>query len=134
MQIISPCHENFTKMSKRGSGRYCGSCEKIVVDFTRMSDTEMFDYFEKHNGENICGRAKNTQLGKQNAFESFLFRARQFVADKLKITPLRMAILAILSGLMAFTTSCMGKMAEPIPRKNNYPVKDTTKSEPSKKQ
>lgn len=136
MRIISPCNENFNKMLKHGDGRYCQSCSKVVVDFTQMSNAQMLDYFEKHKGESICGRARNIQLGKQNAFESFLFKCRQIISDKINITPLRLALLAGISGLLTFTTSCMGKMADPLPKNNlqsrQDTIKDQSKREPGK--
>ena len=138
MKIISPCDQNFGKMKKEGNGRYCGSCQKVVVDFTRMSNAELIGYFKEHKNENICGRVKSFQMGKQNAFESFLFTSKQFIADKINITPLRVGLLAILSGLMAFTTSCMGKVMydHPAAYNNDTTAKDTvkTKSVPAKKQ
>ena len=133
MRIASPCHENYSNMSEQGNGRYCGSCEKVVVDFTKMSNTEMLNFFEHHKGENICGRVKSIQLGKQNAYASFIYKSRQFVADKINITPLRIALLAMISGLLAFTTSCMGEV---IPyEKTAQPTKDTvkTKNNPPRK-
>jgi hypothetical protein len=86
-------------------------------------------YFEKHKGENICGRIKGFQLGKQNRFEILLNRSRQFIINKINIAPIRIALLAMLSGLLAFTTSCMGKMQQDLgPTKNPHPTKDTAKS------
>ncbi len=108
--------------------------KKWVADLTRMSNTEMMTYFEMHKGENICGRAKGTQLGKQNGFESFLFSLRKYITEKVNVTPIRMALLAMLSGLLAFTTSCMGKMApKSPPYQNDHSVSDMVKNGPAKK-
>ncbi len=41
-------------------GRFCDSCAKTVVDFTAMSDSEVANYFLKH--QNVCGRLKPEQL------------------------------------------------------------------------
>ncbi|KAB2917715.1 MAG: hypothetical protein F9K23_04850 [Bacteroidetes bacterium] len=56
--IPTPCHENWDKMSPTVQGRFCSLCSKTVVDFTRMSDEEVLNYFANHKNENICGRIK----------------------------------------------------------------------------
>ncbi len=139
MQITSPCHQNFSKMHKHGNGRYCGSCQKVVVDFTQMDQKQLINYFKEHKSENVCGRVKNFQIRKQNVFESFLFKFREFVSGKINITPLRIALLAMVSGLMTFTTSCMGKVMYDAPtyggsKTNKDTIQNSPKKEPSKKQ
>jgi len=47
LNIPKPCHENWNAMSPKEQGRYCGSCQKTVVDFSVMSDKEIVDYFRK---------------------------------------------------------------------------------------
>ena len=119
VEISAPCDKNFSKMPKSGIGRYCYSCEKVVVDFTNMTNAELQDYFENYTGDEICGRVKSTHLNKQNRFEKFLFNSKQFVANKISIKPLRIALLGLISGLLTFTTNCMGAVR---------PVEKTTKS------
>lgn len=124
VEISSPCNRRFSKMPKTGNGRYCDACEKIVVDFTSMTNTELQNYLKNYTNEEICGRVKSTHLGTQNRFENFLFKSNQFVTNKINIKPLRIALLGLLSGLLTFTTSCMGKVmpVEKVTKSNN----DTT--------
>ena len=42
-------------------GRFCGSCQKTVVDFTTMSDPEILAWFASARGP-VCGRFINSQL------------------------------------------------------------------------
>jgi hypothetical protein len=65
VQIIipKPCHENWHNMTPNEQGRYCGSCQKTVVDFSGMSDKELIDYISKP-GASACGRFSNDQLNK----------------------------------------------------------------------
>lgn len=58
ISIPKPCHEDWDKMTPMQQGNFCGSCQKIVYDFTKMSEEEIIHFFEKKKGENICGRMK----------------------------------------------------------------------------
>ena len=67
VHIPKPCHENWHNMTPKEQGRYCGSCEKIVIDFTKMSDKELLSYFTKATGQPVCGRFANDQLNRRIA-------------------------------------------------------------------
>lgn len=64
LNIAEPCHENWQNMTPQQQGRYCGSCQKTVVDFTMMSDQEVLNYFLKAD-HNVCGRFADDQLNKE---------------------------------------------------------------------
>jgi hypothetical protein len=49
-------------MTPSGEGRHCGSCNKVVIDFTRMSDEELKNYFTHHTSTLTCGRLNAGQL------------------------------------------------------------------------
>jgi hypothetical protein len=63
LQIPEPCHEKWHNMTPEEQGRFCGSCQKTVVDFTLMSDKEILDHISKA-GQHVCGRFSNDQLNK----------------------------------------------------------------------
>ena len=63
LHIPTPCHENWNAMSPKEQGRFCGSCQKTVVDFSMMTDKEIVDYFSKATHQ-VCGRFSGTQLNK----------------------------------------------------------------------
>ncbi len=46
---------------KSCNGGFCGSCAKIVVDFTRMGDADVVAYF-KNKEPHTCGRFRADQL------------------------------------------------------------------------
>jgi hypothetical protein len=50
-------------MTPTEQGRFCGSCQKTVVDFSGMTDKEVFDYINK-SSQHACGRFSNNQLNK----------------------------------------------------------------------
>lgn len=63
LRIQNPCHESWSEMLPNTEGRFCGSCQKTVVDFTRFSDEKLKDYFQaRPYDERTCGRFLNRQL------------------------------------------------------------------------
>jgi hypothetical protein len=64
LTIADPCHENWDKMSKSEQGKFCGSCQKQVIDFTGMTDTQLVSFFKKKATETVCGRFYDDQLDK----------------------------------------------------------------------
>ncbi len=61
LQIPTPCHEDWNKMTPNQQGRHCDSCCRTVVDFQLMTDQQILNYFTKSSG-NICGRFTDDQL------------------------------------------------------------------------
>ena len=81
--IPEPCHENWGAMTPNEQGRFCGSCQKTVVDFTHFSAEDIQNYFAKHYGQKVCGRFKNEQLTPihiqiPNTVFSFIPSSRKF--------------------------------------------------------
>lgn len=65
VQIPEPCHEDWNKMNPKEKGRFCGSCEKIVVDFSQMTDIEIVGYFKEYKSEKTCGHFKKSQIDRK---------------------------------------------------------------------
>lgn len=86
-------------------GRFCGSCQKTVIDFTTMSDRQIAAFFKKPTGL-TCGRFHQDQLNREIEipkkripwvkyfftvaipafFASCKFAGRQDIVGKMKIT------------------------------------------------
>lgn len=64
LHIPEPCHQNWDEMPPETKGRFCGSCQKIVVDFTQLSDEQVKNYLLDKKNTNTCGRFKASQLGR----------------------------------------------------------------------
>lgn len=64
LNIPEPCHERWDEMTPEAKGRFCGSCQKIVVDFTGMSDEQVKNYLLDQKNKNTCGRFYATQIGR----------------------------------------------------------------------
>jgi hypothetical protein len=59
--IPTPCHENWDAMTPQDTGKFCGSCQKTVIDFSNMSDRQVAEFFKKPKGA-VCGRFHTDQL------------------------------------------------------------------------
>jgi CarboxypepD_reg-like domain len=64
LSIADPCHENWDNMTQADRGRFCGSCQKQVIDFTNMSDSQLAAFFKKPSNGSVCGRFYGDQLGR----------------------------------------------------------------------
>ncbi|ABG60907.1 hypothetical protein [Cytophaga hutchinsonii] len=65
IQIKNPCDADWQKMTPDTAGKFCSSCEKVVVDFSKMSDTEIKDYFIVHFQQKTCGRFLTSQVDRE---------------------------------------------------------------------
>ncbi len=62
LTIPKPCHENWDAMTPVEKGKFCGSCQKQVVDFSNMSDRQIAAFFKKPSTGSVCGRFMSDQL------------------------------------------------------------------------
>jgi len=70
LTIAEPCHENWDGMTPVEKGKFCGSCQKQVVDFSNMSDRQVAEFFKKpilslSKGGSVCGRFMYDQLDRE---------------------------------------------------------------------
>lgn len=49
-------------MTPSAKGRFCSSCEKTVIDFTKMSSFEISNYLKENLLNGVCGRIYKSQL------------------------------------------------------------------------
>ena len=56
------CYENFARMPKSDQGKYCGSCQKHLVDFSGKSYFEIQTYIKANAQQKICGIFKPNQI------------------------------------------------------------------------
>lgn len=61
ISVNHPCSQNFSDFKPTGDGGYCGSCNKVVIDFTTMNDAEILDYFNNRKNT-TCGVFLESQL------------------------------------------------------------------------
>lgn len=79
LSINTPCAEKFESFQSTKQGGFCQSCQKEVIDFTKMTDKEILQFF-KNSQEKTCGRFHDFQLKtysealspkKQNLWKAF---------------------------------------------------------------
>ena len=102
LTIPEPCGENFNAMTPVKGGKFCGSCDKTIVDFRTMSDGQILNYYKKNDGK-ICGVFNEMQLNKAMPFP-------------LEVKPNRnwKAVAALAAGLM-FSGGLVGQSTFPNP-------------------
>ncbi len=64
VSIPSPCTENWNEMTVTEQGRHCASCNKIVVDFSNMSNDAIVKYLLENRNKKICGNFLQSQIKK----------------------------------------------------------------------
>ncbi len=63
--IPEPCNVPWDGMTPVDSERrHCASCDKVIVDFSKMNDDELMLYF-RHSKGKVCGRFDNRQLDRR---------------------------------------------------------------------
>lgn len=130
LNIKTPCSENFDSFSPTAKGGFCGSCEKEVIDFTKMNSDNIVNYFKTKTTENTCGRFKTQQL--QNSYNTT--KKHKYLSF---FSGLAMVILSFFSLTSAEAqeldkskkTSKTNSGVETLKDKNNITVKGTVTTE-----
>ena len=60
--IPKPCHENWNTMTPKEKGRFCSSCAKTVIDFTKKTTEEIQEYLIENKNQRVCGHFYKKQL------------------------------------------------------------------------
>lgn len=63
LSVPTPCGENWEKMTNTAAGKHCDSCAKTVIDFSYMTDAEIFAVTNNSQRE-VCGRFQDDQLNR----------------------------------------------------------------------
>jgi hypothetical protein len=111
LSIPRPCAESWNSFIPTPEGGFCGSCQKTVVDFTRMSDRQILVYLEQKRAH-TCGRFRTDQLKTYTLPEPNSIRPG--------LTLLRAGILGLLLVLSS----------RPASSKNIMPIMPTTEMTP----
>lgn len=61
LSVASPCAEKWDHFTPTSKGAFCQACSKNVIDFTKMSQEEIFLFFNNRTTP-TCGRFRPDQL------------------------------------------------------------------------
>ena len=101
--ISKPCSAKWENMQIEGDGRYCDLCNKVVVDFTQMTNTEIGKYFITHTAQKTCGYFNNGQVvTANNGFHQKLLTV-YCKAYTIKHSAFRFTALTLISFLLTIT-------------------------------
>lgn len=75
IEINDPCHEKWEEMTPNKQGAFCGSCQKTVVDFSKIGIGKIKEFFSKPQEGRVCGRFEEKQLI-ELSFDDFFSRFR----------------------------------------------------------
>lgn len=64
ISIPQPCHENWNDMLPAEKGRFCQSCQKCVLDLTKMTDREIIETLKQ---DDLCVKISHTQVDQINS-------------------------------------------------------------------
>lgn len=64
VRLTSPCSQSRDNMSESRVGYYCHSCQKDVIDFTTLSDGQLWRVLENMQGKPACGMFRADQLNR----------------------------------------------------------------------
>lgn len=90
IKIGFSCSEEWSKMDKIGQDRHCRSCDKMVVDFSSLSNEQILRYFKNRKGVKTCGRFEKNQL--KNLNQELVSSAQSHYSDTFKPLVLAAAI------------------------------------------
>lgn len=62
--IKEPCLENWDDMAIYSTGKFCRNCQKNVIDFTGLTNSEILSLLSNTN--HLCGRFETNQLSQLN--------------------------------------------------------------------
>jgi hypothetical protein len=64
LDIPVPCHESWEQMTQAEQGRFCNACQKKVIDFRNMTDTQLLNFFLDKDNRKTCGNFQPDQLSR----------------------------------------------------------------------
>jgi len=129
ISINEPCHENWEAMTPNQKGAFCGSCQKDVVDFSKMSIQGIKNFFSKPQGGKVCGRFEEKQL-QELTFDDFFAKFTYWNFSKKFAVIFFMAFgfwIFSNSGAMAQSHHLKGEVAIEQPKQVKKPIDETKK-------
>jgi len=116
ISIPEPCTQNWADMRVVEQGRFCQSCQKTVVDFTKLTNDQILLVLSSSG--NACGRLSDAQLRSLNT--TFAIQQAPWFSWK------KLSIAAAIIGLVPFVKA-NAQNRKPALIKSVVHTKDTLK-------
>ena len=107
ISIPEPCSEDWDAMTPDAQGRFCGVCQKSVVDFTGKTPDEIARILSERLGQKVCGRFRKEQLTTTYRLEIPLKRY-----TTMRLSPVKTFTLALLIAFGSSLLSCTDGQGE----------------------
>lgn len=80
VDIPNHCPESWNGMKDCGEHKDCQACKRMVYDFTKKTDLEIYQFLKAHKKERVCGRFTSGQLNRPlNITPSIFSRSMKFL-------------------------------------------------------
>ncbi|OJU45273.1 MAG: hypothetical protein BGN96_07030 [Bacteroidales bacterium 45-6] len=112
ISIPKPCHESWDKMTPTGDGRYCSVCNKVIYDFTNLTNRELVEKIE--GDRNLCARYRQSQLNT----DLYSNKSRK---------PLRLAVILTITSSAFLTQSLSAKTENDNKTEQRFGMKEDSK-------
>ncbi len=130
IHIPEPCNADWQNMTRDKNGRFCGTCQKVVVDFSHKTLEEIKIYFSNSGGKQICGRYQERHTNVANKWFSSLNNI-ELTLSKLKLQRLSVFLIAALLFLTGCYRHVQGRrLPYTVKKKNKHKQEDTRVSAP----
>jgi len=107
IKIANRCDANWQEMQPQPEGKFCSSCEKVVVDFSKMSDTQIKEYFIKYQDQKTCGRFLQSQVDRE--LKTSKNTSRNNLWSRLNHIPLLRSVALLCASSFLWLSSCVRK-------------------------
>lgn len=107
VNIPKPCTEEWSAMTPDAQGRFCGVCQKSVIDFTGKTPDEIARMLSERLGQKVCGRFQKEQLTTTYRLEIPLKRY-----TTMRLSPVKTFTLALLIAFGSSLLSCTNSQGE----------------------
>jgi len=86
ISLPNPCNEKWHLMNYTEKGKFCSACKKEVIDFTNMTDSEIFKIIQENNFK-ICGKFEPNQLNRKiyTKSKAYTFKYKKIAASIIAI-------------------------------------------------
>jgi len=75
IHLPTPCHEKWDNMTPVDGGRHCGSCNKVLPDFSVMQEEQIAAYFKSATGP-VCGQFRADQVSDGTTYGGWKFYSK----------------------------------------------------------